>query len=50
MADCCAVKETRAEAPSTLVCPVSGTQSKQVATLTVKSLVRHLPFGMPPTQ
>lgn len=49
MADCCSVKQ-RSEAPPTMTCPVSGKRSKQVALLTVKSLVRHLPFGMPTTQ
>ena len=50
MADCCAVKETKAEVPATLLCPVSGTRSKQVEMLTVKSLVRYLPLAMLPTQ
>jgi len=31
-------------------CPVSGTRSKRVAALTVKSLVRQLPLEMPKTQ
>jgi hypothetical protein len=31
-------------------CPVSGTRSRQVDALTVKSLVRHLPFGEPASQ
>lgn len=31
-------------------CPVSGTRSKQVAALTIRSLVRRLPFEMPPAQ
>ena len=50
MADCCAVSEKPATAPAVLACPVSGTRSRQVDSLTVKSLVRHLPFGEPPTQ
>lgn len=31
-------------------CPDCGSRSKQVKFVTVKSLVRHLPFGMPSTQ
>jgi len=31
-------------------CPVNGARSKQVDILTVKSLVRQLPLGMPNTQ
>ncbi len=50
MSDCCSLKDTECATPLVMACPVSGTRSKQVATLTVKSLVRHLPFGMPPTQ
>lgn len=50
MSDCCSVNESVGKAPPVMNCPVSGTRSKQVAKLTVKSLVRHLPFGMPPTQ
>jgi hypothetical protein len=33
-----------------MACPVNGARSKQVDTLTVKSLVRQLPLGMPNTQ
>ena len=50
MSDCCSVQEAACETPLVMNCPVSGTRSKQVAALTVKSLVRHLPFGMPSTQ
>lgn len=50
MSECCAVNNTKSEAPAVMLCPASGTRSKQVDTLTVKSLVRHLPFGAPPTQ
>lgn len=50
MSDCCSVQESVRETPLVMNCPVSGTRSKQVAVLTVKSLVRHLPFGMPSTQ
>jgi len=50
MADCCEVKTEAAPAPATLKCPASGTRSKQVEMLTVKSLVRHLPFALAFTQ
>jgi len=50
MADCCAIPEKPATAPAVLHCPVSGTRSRQVDAKTVKSLVRHLPFGEPATQ
>jgi hypothetical protein len=50
MADCCAVKESQAKAPTALACPVSGARSKPVNVLTVKSLVRHLSFGAPRAQ
>jgi bacterioferritin-associated ferredoxin len=50
MADCCAVKTEPVPAPAALACPVSGTRSKQVELLTVKSLARHLPFALPATQ
>ncbi|MFY9528133.1 MAG: (2Fe-2S)-binding protein [Candidatus Acidiferrales bacterium] len=33
-----------------MACPVNGAPSKQVDMLTVKSLVRQLPLGMPDTQ
>src|SRR5712691_11766155 len=33
-----------------MACPVNGAPSKQVNLLTVKSLVRQLPLGMPKTQ
>jgi hypothetical protein len=36
--------------PAILRCPVNGVRSKQVDMLTVKSLVRALPLGMPNTQ
>ncbi len=47
--DCCSVGE-RSEAPATMACPANGAQSKQVDMLTVRSLVRHLPLGMPKAQ
>ncbi len=50
MSDCCAVKASLEKAPAVMACPKSGTRSKQVDLLTVKSLVRHLPFGMPAAQ
>jgi hypothetical protein len=49
MSDCCSVRDS-SNAPAVMPCPVSGTRSKQVDMLTVKSLVRHLPLGMPNTQ
>jgi hypothetical protein len=36
--------------PAILDCPVNGARSKQVDMLTVKSLVRTLPLGIPNTQ
>jgi hypothetical protein len=33
-----------------MACPKNGARSKQVDVLTVKSLVRHLPLGMPESQ
>ena len=50
MSDCCSVQGQPCEAPPVLACPVSRTRSKHVDALTVKSLVRHLPWGMLPTQ
>ena len=49
MPDCCSVGE-RSEAPATMACPANGARSKQVDMLTVCSLVRHLPLGMPKAQ
>jgi len=49
LSDCCTV-EGAAKAPAVMACPVSGTRSKRVESLTVRSLVRHLPLGMPPTE
>lgn len=45
MADCCTVKDA-APAPTVMNCPASGTKSKRADALTVKALVRHLPFGL----
>lgn len=50
MPACCSISAEERIAPRVMPCPVSGTRSKQVDMMTVKSLVRHLPFGMPPTQ
>jgi hypothetical protein len=50
MSDCCAVKAKTGAAPAVMACPVSGARSKQVDMLTVSSLVRQLPLGMPNTE
>jgi CopZ-like zinc binding protein len=50
MSDCCSVNTKTGTAPLVMVCPVNGARSKQVDMLTVKSLVRKLPLGMPNTQ
>jgi hypothetical protein len=50
MSDCCSVDAKSGSAPAVMACPASGGQSKRVNTLTVKSLVRKLPLGMPNTQ
>lgn len=50
MSDCCSVNAKSDAAPAAMVCPVNGARSKQVDVLTVRSLVRHLPLGMPGTQ
>ena len=49
MSDCCSVGDS-SNAPAVMACPVNGARSKQVDMLTVKSLVRQLPLGMPKTQ
>jgi hypothetical protein len=46
MSDCCSVNVKTGTAPAVMACPVNGARSKQVETLTVKSLVRQLPLGM----
>ncbi len=46
MSECCSVKQT--DWPAAMSCPVTGRRSKQVDLLTVRSLVRQLPLGMPP--
>ncbi len=50
MSDCCSVNARTGTAPAVMACPVNGARSKQVDMLTVKSLVRKLPLGMPNTQ
>jgi hypothetical protein len=49
MSDCCSVKGSLV-APAIAPCPVNAARSKQVDVLTVKSLIRRLPLGMPNTQ
>jgi Zinc binding domain len=49
MSDSCSVRDSPV-APRVAACPVNGARSKQVDRLTVKSLVRQLPFEMPNTQ
>ncbi len=46
MSECCSVRVP----PSPMSCPECGSRSKQVDPLTVKSLVRHLPFQMATAQ
>ncbi len=50
MSDCCSVNSKSATAPMVLACPFNGARSKQVDMLTVRSLVRQLPLGMPNTE
>ena len=50
MSDCCSVNTKTETAPAVMACPMNGARSKQVDILTVKSLVRQLPLGMPNTQ
>ncbi len=50
MSDCCSVNAKSGTAPAVMACPVNGARSKQVDMLTVKSLVRQLPLGMPNDQ
>ena len=49
MSDCCAVNAKTGAAPAVMACPVNGARSKRVDLLTVRSLVRQLPLGMPNT-
>ncbi len=50
MSNCCSLLEMRDKAPAVMACPASGTGAKQVDSLTVESLVRHLPFALPHSQ
>src|SRR5882724_2317054 len=50
MSDCCSVNTKQASVPAMMACPMNGARSRQVDMLTVKSLVRRLPLGMPDTQ
>ncbi len=50
MSDCCSVNAKSGTAPSVMACPVNAARSKQVDMLTVRSLVRRLPLGMPNAQ
>ncbi len=50
MSDCCSVNAKSGSAPAVMACPTNGARSKRVDALTVKSLVRKLPLGMPNTQ
>ena len=50
MPDCCSVNGEAFGVPVAMACPVNGARSKQVDMLTVKSLVRRIPLGMPNTQ
>ena len=48
--NCCSVSAKTAPQPAVAACPANGARSKRVDTLTVKSLVRKLPLGMPNAQ
>ena len=50
MADCCVVQPQASAAPGVMPCPRCGSRSKKVDALTVKSLVRRLPFDVEKTQ
>src|SRR5258708_1051229 len=50
MSDCCSVNAKSGSAPAIVAFPTNGGRTKRVDTLTVKSLVRKLPLGMPNTQ
>ena len=50
MSDCCSASTKTDTAPAVMPCPVNGARSKQVGVLTVRSLVRQLPLGMPNTE
>lgn len=50
MSVCCSVNGEAGTVPVVMAGSVNGARSKQVDMLTVKSLVRQLPMGMPNTQ
>src|SRR5258707_7653680 len=50
MSDCCSVNKKTGTAPAVMACPANGARCKRVDALTVKSLLRKLPLGMPNTQ
>lgn len=50
MPDCCSVKAAKDSAPAVMACPANGARCKQVAMLTMRSLVRRLPLRVPLTQ
>ncbi len=50
MSECCSVNARNGAAPMVMSCPVNGAPSKRVDILTVKSLVRRIPLGLPDTQ
>jgi len=50
MSECCSVNTSRSPISAEMPCPLTGTRSKKVDFVTIQSLVRHLPFGMPPVQ
>ena len=49
MAGCCTLPSTAAS-PPVMACPACGRRSMRVDAITVKSLVRRLPFAMAPVQ
>lgn len=49
MSECCSVKAPEIPA-AVMSCPECGSRSKKVDAITVKSLVRRLPFGITPAQ
>lgn len=50
MSECCMVNTNQSRVSAEMLCPVSGTRSKQVGLVTVQSLIRYLPFRMAPAQ
>lgn len=45
ISDCCSVNA--GTSPAVMTCPVTGTRSEQMDVLTIRSLIRQLPLGMP---